>query len=832
MKEFTKHTECIEFCKNNGLAWFQRDINDDFSKIHLATTYEEIFERIMSGENNYYESVMQYRPLKFFIDYDKKVDDKRSTDDNEYRHLDNTVTHKNDIFNLINSVKGLIPGIKQVYILKSLPDNEKKSYHIIFDGIHFSNYKVMKTFVTEALAPKFKTLFDNKIVDTRVYRQGCFRSLLCTKFKQNRPLYLLDTESFLTELREIVIDDVPMDVFKSTCVTWVPTESLLFTYKSETKKNSHNKKLHLINDGDIYSDKEIIRKYLDVLDPDRYTDRNKWLNVGFILHSISPDNEDLWHYFSSKWEHYNEQDCATAWLSFSNCEYIYTIHSLMYLAQIDNLEEFEEVSKEIPNHDIKFLRPFDNVISKLIYRLYGEKFVCSNPEKNEWYFFNAIRWEKENKSYNLRKLMINDVFNRIENYRRLLIKDGANEELIKNYHNILMILGSGRKLQCLELEFYNHNFYKIIDQNKDLIGFENGLFDLTSMEFRRGNPSDYVSMSTGYEYKEFSPDSPEYREITSLIRKILPRDDVRHFTLKSLASCLDGHIRDENFYIWSGKNASGGNGKSTLMDLLLKALGDYGYTAPVSLVTAKRESASSANSALANLQNKRAVIMQEPEYTERIQVGVMKALTGGDRISTRDLHSSQIEFKPHAKLFMACNKIPSLSDIDGGVMRRLKITEFTSRFVDNPSGTSEPGVHEFKLDKNLKAKLDDYKVVFMNVLIHYYQKYREEGLVPPAPVVEITKKYELDNNVIKQFVDENIQTGDRTSFIALQEIKDKFKADSIMKSHFGSFTNFKKQLELALCMEFKLDTKKQIHKLVGFRMRGPDNMDESEDDLG
>ena len=213
--------------------------------------------------------------------------------------------------------------------------------------------------------------------------------------------------------------------------------------------------------------------------------------------------------------------------------------------------------------------------------------------------------------------------------------------------------------------------------------------------------SDYISMTTGYEYVEHNKHSREYQELFDLLCKILPNEDVRHFTLKSLASCLDGHIRDENFYILSGKNNTGGNGKSTLTDLLLKALGDYACVSPVALVTAKRESANSANSALASIRNKRAVIMQEPESNEMIQAGIMKALTGGDRISTRELHSSQMEFKPHAKFFMCCNKIPALSDLDGGVTRRLKITEFVSRFVDDPKNNQQ-GIYEFKIDKDLK----------------------------------------------------------------------------------------------------------------------------------
>jgi P4 family phage/plasmid primase-like protien len=818
--EFTKVAECVEYCKTNNLAFFRRDLNANFAKILVADSYQNIFDKIKNGDNKYYESWSPSQMMKFYIDYEKKTE----------RNDNQQLTHKNDILNIINHVKTLLPNVTGIYILKSIPDIDKKSYHVIFEGTHFADYRNMKMFVEEQLKPKFKELFDKKIVDTTVYAPKCFRSLLCTKFGQNRPLFLLDTDSFLSELREDIItpEETTFEMFKKTCITFIEGNSIFYKYKTVEKKKETNKKVHLINDGDIYTDKEIIKKYLDILDPDRFTDRNKWLNIGYILHSINNSNLDLWHYFSSKWENYSERECDTAWDSFQNSEYIYTIHNLIHLARLDNPADYSELSKEIPMHDIKYLRPFDNIISKLIYRLYGEKFVCSNPEKNEWYYFNSIRWVKENKSFNLRKLMINDVFTQVENYRRLLIKEAANEEIVKNYHNILKILGSGHKLNCLELEFYNSNFYKIIDQNKDLLGFENGVFDLTTMEFRKGISSDYISMSTGYEYIYHESESRLYKELYELICKILPQSDVRYFTLKSLASCLDGHIRDENFYIYSGKNNTGGNGKSTITDLLLKALGDYACVSPVSLITAKRESANSANSALAGILNKRAVIMQEPESNEMIQAGVMKALTGGDRISTRELHSTQMEFKPHAKFFMCCNKIPAISDIDGGTVRRLKITEFASRFVENPSEDSlHQGIYEFKIDKELKSKLDSYKSVFMCILLDFYRLYKKGGLVPPESVLKVTKKYENDNNIIKQFIDEMIVQGDRQDSISKEQLKMIFKSDFTVRSTFGKFSNFIKQLENGLCTEFKMD-KKNVSKIIGWRIKVAEMDDDDE----
>jgi phage/plasmid-associated DNA primase len=266
------------------------------------------------------------------------------------------------------------------------------------------------------------------------------------------------------------------------------------------------------------------------------------------------------------------------------------------------------------------------------------------------------------------------------------------------------------------------------------------------------------------------------------------------------------------------------------MDLHLKSLGDYACISPVSLITGKRENASSANSALASIRNKRCVIMQEPAATDQIQVDIMKSLTGGDRISTRELNSSQIEFKPMAKLFLATNKQPGLSDTDGGTIRRLKITEFVSRFVENPDPENrKKGIYEFKIDKELKSKLENYHCIFMNILLEYYKLYRQDGLKPPESVIRVTKKFEMDNNIIKQFIDENIVVGTQKEFITKEELKEIFIKDYGLRGHFKKLSSFITQLENSLCCEMKIDPKKRILKLNGFYLKGPDLEDDIED---
>lgn len=57
-----------------------------------------------------------------------------------------------------------------------------------------------------------------------------------------------------------------------------------------------------------------------------------------------------------------------------------------------------------------------------------------------------------------------------------------------------------------------------------------------------------------------------------------------------------------------------------------------------------------------------------------------------------------------------------------------------------------------------------------------------------------------------------------------------FRADFTMRSTFGKFTAFIKQLENALCVEFKMD-KKNVPKIVNWRIKTPD-IEEDDDDIG
>ena len=82
-----------------------------------------------------------------------------------------------------------------------------------------------------------------------------------------------------------------------------------------------------------------------------------------------------------------------------------------------------------------------------------------------------------------------------------------------------------------------------------------------------------------------------------------------------LASTLLGTTKNQTFNIYTG---AGSNGKSMLVDLMSKCLGDLKGTVPITLITQKRTNIGSATPELAKLKGKRLAVMQEPQQKEKI----------------------------------------------------------------------------------------------------------------------------------------------------------------------------------------------------------------------
>lgn len=245
-------------------------------------------------------------------------------------------------------------------------------------------------------------------------------------------------------------------------------------------------------------------------------------------------------------------------------------------------------------------------------------------------------------------------------------------------------------------------------------------------------------------------------------------------------------IEDDNFYGFEldgnrrfllsdyivSKNS---NGKSALIDLFEKTFGEYCCKFPVTLLTQKRAVANAPTPEIARSKGRRFAVLQEPSEDEKMNVGLMKELTGGDKIMARHLMKEPIEFKPQFKMVLTCNHLPNVPSDDGGTWRRIRVVEFTSRFCENPSPENP---NEFPIDKDLSKKFEDWKEHFMALLLEYYKKYALEGIREPDEVMKCTRDYQRSNDIIMDFIEQEIEKspGDDRAQASLTDIFSRFQS--------------------------------------------------------
>ena len=546
------------------------------------------------------------------------------------------------------------------------------------------------------------------------------------------------------------------------------------TYKQIFKKTKNNKKNENV-------DIELIRKFVKILNPLRSENFDSWIKLGWCLRNIDYRLLDEWVEFSKQSEKYQDGECEKKWeyMKESNLG----IGTLRMWAKNDNLKQYVKIIQEdLHSLLVKAKSGTDTDISGVIYQMYKYEFVCSNIKSQVWWEFKDHRWKQSDSGYALKMKMSREVFKEFSRMAAEYSTKAVNTEdeedqerytkYAKNYNKIASDLKKTPKKsnllkECCEF-FYQEKFEEKLDSKCNLIGFNNGVYDLETYEFRDGHPDDYISFTTGIEYIEYKKDDPINSEITEFIDQILPKEEMKIYLLKLFASFLSGNIKDEKFHIFTG---TGANGKSKIIELFQNAFGDYCGQFNVTLLTQKRVKSNETNSELAQAKGKRFMVLQEPCEDEKLNTGFMKELTGGDKIIARGLYKDPMEFKPQFSIVLTCNHLPNVPSDDGGTWRRLRVVQYSSKFIENPNPVKK---NEFKIDTELSLKFDGWKENFMGILIHYYKKYMNEGIYEPEEVLICTKEYQKENDIMKNYIDERIGKKEH-SFLTQNELYADFK---------------------------------------------------------
>jgi P4 family phage/plasmid primase-like protien len=709
-----------------------------------------------------------------------------------------------------------------------------KGYHLYFEY----NEKVL---TTSDLRPD---LFGIKSVDIR--NDGSIIYAPPTKYEaegqkaEYKPYGEQTMETFIDDIKGCgLIQKIPQKFIDIQGNINVQSQNNNLKISFEKSKTENNNKNILNFDTTKIKEKELTEEHkrlINLVNPD--SEKITYV-MACIIKRLGYSFEVL-EEWASKSEYY-DKNTFYDWVmpKWKNAEkYNYNIGTLRHYAKECNPDEFRKHQTILHKEIIEdFLKNATETDLAILFTKIHENIVCIDEKKGFFMIPNKFnKWELHKKptiskllSFETEKIMVDYLFNEI-NKKDILKKEIElaqtqikNPELDANQIKIIQdnidkntkdIESLSEKIDFLndmkktlrtknkksnyiseisDLTFNEKITEKFDEVNPYLLNFENGSYDLKSGDFRYPEVDEYITKSTGYDFKP-TIDEDIRKELFDIMNIIYKQEDgktdVRDYVLKIVASCLCGYNKFEAFYVFNG---FGGNGKGLLDTLYKRVFGEYYSVISSEFFTQTKQSSSTATPEIADKKGVRMLMSSECKKNEEFQSSTLKKLSGNDEISARKLYHNQEHYKPQFTMFFQTNGFPNLSEVDRGIKRRFNLIDHPVQFKPDPNPKN---FYEEKMDSSIKEKFSEdirYRQQFVLILIEYYNKYIKDnttGIIEPPPSVkEQTSMFLKDNDVITQFFDEiEIEiTSIKTDKMESTNLYDSFK-DSQTKKYFNDKT--------------------------------------------
>ena len=383
------------------------------------------------------------------------------------------------------------------------------------------------------------------------------------------------------------------------------------------------------------------------------------------------------------------------------------------------------------NGDIGFGRLFADVHKRVA------RYV---PERKKWYIYDGSRWVPD-----IGGLMAMELCKELADGLLLYLLTFKDETVrIRNLEDYSK--WQQRRLRDIYLK-EAQSVYPVsmeeFDADRYLLNCENGTLDLRTMGFRDHDPEDRL---TKIAHVKYDPNATNDR-FTRYISEIMSGDTERAvFLQKALGYSVSGDTRHECMFFLYGETTR--NGKGTLMESILRVMGDYGRAVrPETIAQKQNVNSQNPSEDIARLAGIRFANISEPSRGLVLNAAQVKSMTGNDTLNARFLNENSFDFQPQFKLYVNTNYLPVISDMTLFSSGRILIIPFDRHF------------EEWEQDNTLKAAFSEpqAKSAILNWLLKGYELLRQEGFTVPKAVTEATMAYSHESNKIAQFADERLQ---------------------------------------------------------------------------
>lgn len=276
-----------------------------------------------------------------------------------------------------------------------------------------------------------------------------------------------------------------------------------------------------------------------------------------------------------------------------------------------------------------------------------------------------------------------------------------------------------------------------VDSDPYLFNVKNGTVNLTTGQLQPHNKEDYITKVSPVSW-DLSAPGEQWQHFLSDVTG--DNADLTEYLARAVGYSLTGNAQEDIVFFVYGP---GGNGKSTFLSTIHKLMGDYAGTVPVKAIIASSDQHSGHRDEIASLVGTRMVLGAETPERMKIDMGLIKALTGGDAIAVSRKYERTFTFRPTFKPWLYGNSKPRIPEIDDGTWRRLRLVPFLAQFK---RGENEVADMEERLEKELPA--------ILKWAVEGAVKWREFGLTDVDVVAKATSEYRAEEDVVGQFIDD------------------------------------------------------------------------------
>jgi putative DNA primase/helicase len=268
-----------------------------------------------------------------------------------------------------------------------------------------------------------------------------------------------------------------------------------------------------------------------------------------------------------------------------------------------------------------------------------------------------------------------------------------------------------------------------------IINLKNGRLDVRTNKLLDFDPEviDFARIPVTYDPDAYSAD------LDKMLNKVFKHDrEVIDLFEEMVGYILIKNARFRKGFLFYG---SGSNGKSTILNLLKKFIGDE------NLATVELKKLSTDAFMVAELENKLANIGDDIDASEIADTGTIKKLFTGESLAAQRKYQQPFTLKNYAKMIFSCNTLPRILDKTHGMYSRLMLIPFTATFSADDEDF-DPFIEEKVTTDEALSYLLNIGLRGLRRLLHN-NKFTEPDIVKGA-----LETYKHDNSTVLTWITE------------------------------------------------------------------------------